>query len=285
MWSSSDWQLHPGYESYGRTKHIRGTGTLLDTNGKAVTTSYVSPYELAVENEGGLNKTANISVPNAGKKRFVNAKNDIISQIPQVTYENIMNKSGENLMNLFPGQIPENYLIALQEAANSPEGDNMLQRAIKYFTTPIDELGIAGASKYDREGGRYNLRNVLTGDKTKTYNSVFTLPVRPEDYPVDGITGETILVNDSENDTVTPSNGITTPITATKTVTPAKGNGSKAVLKAATAPKKETTPEVRSTTPLETFGTKLNIPEGAKLDLTAPNRIPTELPTAFCANC
>lgn len=185
----------------------------------------------------------------------------------------------DKYMRLFSGQIPENQLIALQEAANSPEGDDMLQRVIKYINTPIDELGIAGASKYDSEQGRHNLRNILTGDKTKTHNSVVTKYVRPEDYAVDGITGETILVNDGENNTVTPSNVITTPVTATKTVTPAKGNGSKSVVKATTAPKKETTPEVRSTTPLETFGTKLNIPKGAKLDLTAPNRIPTELPT------
>ena len=165
VWSSSDWQVHPGYEQYGRTKHIRGTGILLDTNGKAVTTSYVSPYELAVENEGGLNKTANISIPNTGKKRFVNAKNDIIPQIPQATYENIMNKSGENLwyyggsipafdnfevvgknlkkekqnnikawvndiMSLFPGQIPEDQLTALQTAANNISVDGMTGETI-----------------------------------------------------------------------------------------------------------------------------------------------------------
>lgn len=212
-----------------------------------------------------------------GKDRFAQAADKLNKIHANAKYEQLLAEQAE--VKAKKGIKPKMKGVAPAYEGGTDEGDNMLQRVIKYFTTPIDELGIAGASKYDREGGRYNLRNVLTGDKTKTYNSVFTLPVRPEDYPADGITGETILVNDGENNTVTPSNGITTPITATKTVAPAKGNGSKSVLKAATAPKKETTPEVRSTTPLETFGTKLNIPEGAKLDLTAPNRIPTELPT------
>ena len=214
-----------------------------------------------------------------GKDRFAQAADKLNKIHANAKYEQLLAEQAEVKAKKGIKPKMKGVAPAYEGGTDSPEGDNMLQRAIKYFTTPIDELGIAGASKYDREGGRYNLRNVLTGDKTKTYNSVFTLPVRPEYYPADGITGETILVNDGENNTVTPSNGITTPITATKTVAPAKGNGSKSVLKAATAPKKETTPEVRSTTPLETFGTKLNIPEGAKLDLTAPNRIPTELPT------
>lgn len=182
VWSSSDWQVHPGYGQYGRTKHIRGTGMPLDTNGKAVATDYVSPYEKAVKNEGGLDKPANISVPNEGTKRFESAKNDIIPQIPQATYENVMNKSGENLwyyggsipafdnfevvgknlkkekqaaladranyyMSLFPGQIPAEYLTALQMAANSTPVDGITGETIPVGTGQTNTTTSAGSTK------------------------------------------------------------------------------------------------------------------------------------------
>lgn len=237
---------------YGKVKVDRVTGYMYDGNGKFLG-KYDRPYAIAVAREGNLDsasvtKKFQNNIPNPAA---LNINNEKVGYNP-VDYTTQMNKSSDFMR--YGGMLPEVAVVGSKNTPYPVSSAGWVQSLVNSFAGQIPENQLIALQEAAK-------------------------PVRPEDYPADGITGETILVNDGENNTVTPSNGITTPITATKTVTPAKGNGSKSVLKAATAPKKETTPEVRSTTPLETFGTKLNIPEGAKLDLTAPNRIPTELPT------
>ena len=157
----------------------------------------------------------------------------------------------------YSGQIPKDQLIALQEAANNAPVDGITGETI-----PVSDWGIY-TDKIPRswKDPIYDLHLRTTEDSRYHMMRNYATPGQ---YSWIGGNLE------SQVDALSNLNpNLNKPV----------GNGSKSVLKAATAPKKETTPEVRSTTPLETFGTKLNIPEGAKLDLTAPNRIPTELPT------